>query len=206
MPAPAQGHCGKSAAPAARAHAAIGGQDGLRGTAGGPIVAAMLGFISITDDNLGMADAALCELAGRLTAQGVALAGTVQINTIPDPGRPCDMDLRILRDDGPAVRITQSLGPGASGCRLDTGALAAAAGRALAQLPDARLVIVNKFGKQEALGGGLRDVFAAAVSRGIPVITSVAPEYVRDFRSFAGDLAEQVDGDALDAWCRAALS
>lgn len=166
----------------------------------------MLGFISITDDTAGAADALLARIAATLAAEAVPLAGAVQMNSAPAPGCACDMDLTILGDPGAPVRITQSLGTGSSGCRLDAGALALAAGRAAAAMPGARLVIVNKFGKQEALGGGFRDLIAEALGAGLPVLTSVAPEYRADFAAFAGDLAAPVAAQAALDWCRAALA
>ena len=70
----------------------------------------------------GDVDLLLARLAERLAARGLRCAGTVQINSEAGPGRPCDMDVRLL-PHGPVLRISQSLGPGAHGCRLDPGAL-----------------------------------------------------------------------------------
>ncbi len=59
--------------------------------------------------------------AGHLTA-GTNLAGVVQSNTACIGTHHCDMDARVL-PDGPVIRISQSLGPAARGCRLDPAAL-----------------------------------------------------------------------------------
>lgn len=166
----------------------------------------MLGYLIAPDTMVPSAGEVLAALAARLEAEGAALAGAVQIKTRALADAACDVDLRVLGIDEPPRRITQSLGPGASGCRLDTGALAEAAGRAASVLGRGTdLVIVNKFGKVEAAGGGFRDLIAAALADDIPVLTAVAPEMLDDFGAFSGDLAEAVATEALDDWCHAAL-
>jgi nucleoside-triphosphatase THEP1 len=163
----------------------------------------MLGFVTITD-MAGSADRLLAETAQRLAAQGLRLAGAVQTNTDRGAGRVCDMQLAILGDDGPAVAISQDLGQCAQGCRLDTHALAQAVARAEAVLADgADLVIVNKFGKQEALGGGFRDFIARALAQDVPVLLSVPPEQLPEFRAFAEGMAEELAPETLLDWCRA---
>ena len=163
----------------------------------------MLGFITV-NDTAGAADRLLADTAHALQAQGWRLAGAVQDNLDRGPDHACDMDLRILGDDGPAIRISQNLGSCASGCRLDTGALALAVGRAeVALAQGADLVIVNKFGKQECYGRGFRDFIAEALAQGIPVLLSVPAEQMDGFHEFAGDLAEPVTRDGLVDWCHA---
>lgn len=163
----------------------------------------MLGFITM-NDTAGAADRVLGDTALALQAQGWRLAGAVQDNLDRGPDQACDMDLRILGDDGPVIRISQNLGSCASGCRLDTGALQIAVGRAEAVLAGgADLVIVNKFGKQECYGRGFRDFIAEALAQGIPVLLSVPPEQLEGFHQFAGDLAEPVAREAVLDWCHA---
>ena len=70
----------------------------------------------------GDTDLALFTLADTLIEDGLRLAGTVQINTERECEGPCDMDVKVL-PDGPIVRISQSLGRHAKGCRLDPEAL-----------------------------------------------------------------------------------
>ena len=76
----------------------------------------------ITSDERGGADRLLAGFARDLADRGVSLAGVVQSNTERPGAGPCDMDLTLL-PDGPVIRISQSLGDGARGCRLDTAAL-----------------------------------------------------------------------------------
>lgn len=161
----------------------------------------MLGYVTVT--GRGAADRLLDTVAATLTARGWRLAGVVQRNIETDPDRPCDMELHLL-DGGRAVRISQRLGTMARGCRLDASALegcAALAERALDRAP--QIVIVNKFGKQEAQGRGFRPLIGHALTRGIPVLTAVGPPNMAAFDAFAGGLAERVppDHDAILKWC-----
>lgn len=165
----------------------------------------MLGYIS-TNDTPGEADLVLRDLASRLDGLGIRLAGAVQINTDAGPGCVCDMDIRILGDEGPFVRITQALGGGSTGCRLDAGALELAVARVEKVLDQgADILILNKFARQEAIGKGFRELIAEALARGIPVLTCVPGDYMAEFRDFAGDLAQPVPHHAVSDWCLAAM-
>ena len=90
---------------------------------------------------------------------------------------------------------------------MDTGALQIAAGRVSARLAQgADLCILPKFGKQEALGLGFREVIAEALHQEVPVLIHVPAEQRAAFDSFAGDLAEWVDPAALAEWSRRVAS
>ncbi len=162
----------------------------------------MLGYIPI--DAPGAADDLLTKVADRLLAEGWPLAGAVQANPDGARGDKCHMDLHILASDD-VVRISQDLGALARGCRLDPAGLASAVGLAEASLAKGpRLVIVNKFGKQEVDGQGFRPLIGRALSDGIPVLTAVGPANLAGFLAFAGGLAEEVPAslDAILAWAR----
>mgnify|MGYP000397319923 CR=1 FL=1 len=153
-------------------------------------------------DGAGRTDLLLDGLSRRATARGLRLCGTVQINSDCAPGRPCDMDVRIL-PDGPVIRISQSLGPEARGCRLDPDALEQAVARSAARLAGGcDLLIVNKFGKQEADGRGFRGLIAEALGTDIPVLVGVNRLNLDRFEAFTDGIAEPVaaDSGALDAW------
>ena len=155
----------------------------------------------------GDTDLVLTKAATRLRQSGVRTCGTTQINSDnPKTGR-CDMDVQVL-PDGPVIRISQSLGKNSCGCRLDSAALEMAVGLVEAELgKGAQLLIVNKFGKQEAEGGGFRDVIARAASDGIPVLVGLNSVNKPAFEAFAGGLAEPVpatEADVLD-WAEGAL-
>lgn len=149
----------------------------------------------------------LAGLADDLQRQGIRTCGTVQINTDNPTGGRCDMDVRVL-PEGPVIRISQSLGAGARGCRLDSAALEGAVGHAKAELDKgADLLIINKFGKQEAEGGGFRDVIAQAFALGIPVLVGLNALNRAAFLDFAGDLARPVAATRADLadWAQGAL-
>lgn len=60
------------------------------------------------------------------------------------------------------------------------------------RLEDApQLLVLNKFGKVECSGGGLRDLIAGAIDRGVPVIIGVPRHNLEARRSFAGEFATE---------------
>ena len=159
-----------------------------------------------TSEEKGAADRLLAALAPRLAAEGVRVAGAVQVNTERPGRRHPDMDLRVLTG-GDAVRISQDLGPFARGCRLDPDGLERAVALVAGALADADLLIVNKFGKQEAEGRGFQPMIAEALIAGLPVLIAVAPSNRAAFAAFADGMGEELPGEAeaLRAWCRGAV-
>ncbi len=139
-------------------------------------------------DNRGLTDPVLTALAEALQAAGLAVAGAVQV-TSGDAGTRCDMDLTIL-PGGTVIRISQSLGAGSKGCRLDVDALERAV--AAVDLTGADVLVLNKFGKHEAEGRGFRSLIADALGQGMPVLIGVNAQNRVAFAEFAGDLAEPV--------------
>ena len=55
--------------------------------------------------------------------------------------------------------------------------------------------MLNRFGKAEAEGGGLRSGFARAIDAGIPVLTAVRPPYREAWAQFHGGLAVDLPAD-----------
>ncbi|MDA7430007.1 DUF2478 domain-containing protein [Primorskyibacter aestuariivivens] len=155
----------------------------------------------------GDTDLILAGLASELAARGIRCCGTVQINTDRCDAGPCDMDVMVL-PDGPVLRISQNLGAGARGCRLDPESLEVAVGQAATRLDaDTQLLIVNKFGKLEAEGRGFRDVIAEALAMDIPVLVGLNTLNQAAFDAFAGGLATELppEKDALAGWVNGAL-
>lgn len=161
----------------------------------------MLAYVIHDEDD---GNARMAGLARTLSAQGLRLAGAVQTNLDRGADCACDMELTVLGRDAAPVRISQSLGAGSQGCRLDADALERAAALAASGLKDADLALVNKFGKQEAAGRGFRDFIVAALDQGTPVLVAVAPELVPAFAAFAGDFAVPLTWAEAEGWCRAA--
>ena len=144
----------------------------------------------------------LAELAEAAQARGLRVIGTVQVNTDnPATGR-CDMDVRVL-PAGPVLRISQDLGPGSQGCRLDVAALEEAVARTEAALiAGADLLIVNKFGRHEAEGRGFRNLIGAALAQGVPVIVGLNGLNAQAFAAFGAGLATRLEAraEALCTW------
>ncbi len=168
----------------------------------------MLGVIA--PDGAGASDLLLAEVAGRLTSRGWPLAGAIQHNIEGRPGGKCHMDLEVLAG-GQVIRISQDLGALSRGCRLDPAGLESAVGLAEASLeaqPGPRLVIVNKYGKQELDGRGFRPLIGRALSLGVPVLTSVGPANRDGFDAFAEGLSEDIAPDVASviAWVDAAVA
>lgn len=150
----------------------------------------------------GDTDLLLHGFAMRAMARGLRLCGTVQVNTDCGESRPCDMDVQVL-PDGPVIRISQSLGAGARGCRLDPEALEQAVAAAEARLAvGVDLVIVNKFGKHEAEGRGFRTLIAEAVALDVPVLVGVNRLNAARLEEFVGVGVPRLapEAAALDLW------
>jgi hypothetical protein len=156
----------------------------------------------------GDTDLLLQRLAYALVADGLTVCGTVQINSDPPCDGPCDMDVQCL-PDGPVIRISQSLGKHARGCRLDPDALERAVGWVEGRIgPDIDLFVVNKFGKHEAEGRGFRNAIAQALEAEIPVVVGLNSMNRAAFHDFTGGVADELPPDpaALLDWARKAHS
>lgn len=160
----------------------------------------------VTLQGRGRTDALIAEIATRLTADGLRLAGTVQSNIERPNRRKCDMDLAVL-PDGPVVRISEDRGDLARGCTLDSGALEQTVVAVQQRLDGAEVLIVNKFGKREAEGRGLVPIIAEALDRGLPVLIGVNGMNLAAFLAFAGDGVIPLPPDATRAadWCKNAV-
>ncbi len=153
-------------------------------------------------------DDILGAVARMLQAEGLAVAGFLQRESGGD-GECCNrIDLEDIAT-GEYHVISQALGSGAQGCRLDPQALAGVAGPLLSALdtrPD--LLILNRFGKGESEGQGFRAVIEEACARGIPLLTAVRESYVEAWQAFAGELGVVLapDSEIVVAWARGAIA
>jgi len=141
-------------------------------------------------------DAIFRTLVKRCRELGMSLAGVVQHQAFEGGDRRCDVVLEDLTT-GHRTALFENRGPGARGCRLDQAALAEATARVEGSLENApQLVVLNKFGKVECDGGGLRDLIASAIDRGIPVIIGVPERNLGAWQSFAGEFSTELPDDA----------
>lgn len=147
-------------------------------------------------------DRLLWSFAHQLLDTGVRVCGVVQFNMERLGDHPCDMDIQVL-PNGPSMRISQALGKGSRGCRLDPSVLEAAALEVERRLAfGADLLLINKFGKHEAQGRGLSGAIAKAVEMDIPVICGLNDLNAPAFEAFTANAAEKLapDQEALLHW------
>jgi hypothetical protein len=143
------------------------------------------------------ADKFLADWGYALRAAGLSVAGLVQLNSFErDPGK-CDMAVEELFS-GTVLQLSEDRGKESSGCRLDRGILTQAAGLLLAALEDKPdILVLNKFGKVEAEGEGLRDALAKAVELEVPIVVGVPFRNLDQWRIFAGDMAVECSVDSV---------
>ena len=152
-------------------------------------------------------DRTILKIVRRLRRQGYRLAGAVRAQITPADENRCDLFLEDL-STSTVLPISQDLGSGSHACRLDDVALDAIAARVEVSLQEgADILILNKFGKQEAEGRGLRSPIVNAVNRGTPVLVGLNPGRAKAWNEFCGATGEIFDPDdtAVDRWLEANL-
>ncbi|MBN7756373.1 DUF2478 domain-containing protein [Nitratireductor aquimarinus] len=147
-------------------------------------------------------DALLADAAARLQSQNIVVEGFVQLERDLSENCCAAMHLEDIRN-GAVWLISQELGQGSSGCRLDPHALADLCGPLLERVrekPD--LLILNRFGKGEMLGGGFRAAIEEAFMLGIPVLVAVRDEYAQAWQDFTEGCHTELQPDParIDAW------
>ncbi|WP_298351199.1 DUF2478 domain-containing protein [Rhodoblastus sp.] len=124
---------------------------------------------------------------------GLRLGGVIEkAGPPPAPGRKCDMLLEDLAG-GEIIKISESRGAHARGCRLDLDGLTRACALVLSRLENCDLILLNKFGKTEAEGGGFRCIMSDALALEIPVVIGVPRRNLAAWREFAGELSFERD-------------
>jgi len=153
-------------------------------------------------------DATLAEAAAVLRSWGVNVRGIVQEEVDGVDGAKPTTQLRDVAD-GSLMQISQDLGPNARGCRLDPGALAEAT-RRLETIVEggADLLILNRFGRSESEGTGLRPIIENAILSGIPVLIAVRDEYIPAWDMFHEGMATWLPADtnAVLDWYRTTVA
>ena len=149
-------------------------------------------------------DAVLSASVELLRSNGVRVAGLFQRFAEPLPGGKRSMYVEDL-SSGERIRLDLPRGPEASGCNLDPDGLnrAACAPRsAISQRPD--VLMVNRFGKQEAEGHGMRAELAEAVSSGLPTVIAIHQSLVGEWGKFLGKPGHLLQPEPTDIvnWSR----
>ena len=104
---------------------------------------------------------------------------------------------------GARFSIFNDLGPGVAMCHLDgIGAVAAATAVQSDIAAGCDLVLLNKFGKLEIGRDGLASAFRAAITAGLPLLTSVSPAHDDAWRRFVDQQFAVLPPDpaAIDLW------
>ncbi len=159
------------------------------------------------DGRGGGSEELLARFARSLRDRGENVGGLIQIShkyaAVP-PGQSgkSGMELVDIRTDR-HFGISQKLGGLSDACSLDSSALAEAS-QVLRREIEAgcSLLIINKFAETEAQGQGFLSEMFDAVSRGIPVLTSVSSRYRPQWDEISGGLGTMLSPDdlALDQW------
>ena len=124
-------------------------------------------------------DAQLTHVCTLLKDNGLTVGGLIQENRCGDVSGVQLVDIRSQQK----FDIWENRGLHASGCRLDESGL-------LYDRVD--LVVINRFGRAESEGQGLRDYIAQAVDAGIPVLTGVREPYIEAWQLFHGGMAHEL--------------
>ena len=167
-----------------------------------------LPIAAVLNDGDGAVYGIIAEVAALLLEEGLVLAGAVQADASRHAVSACDMKLTVL-PDGPHIGIAQTLGEGASGCRLDQASLEEAVGLVDRSMNEStQFLILNKFGSRESEGAGFRATIARAIASGTPVLVGISAAHRAAFAEFTGHgghvLPARVD-DVLE-WCRTVVS
>ena len=154
------------------------------------------------------ANAAMAVAVAALRHAGLRVGGLLQVFGPAVGTCRREMNLLVLAS-GEWIRLDQPLGPEAQGCILDGDALARAA-QALHEAVHARpdLLVVSRFGQQEALGGGMRAEIAEALVSGIPVLVAVRSTLHEEWERFLGAPSQVLPtcADTIANWARAQTS
>lgn len=132
-------------------------------------------------------DAVLASVTDLLRSKGIRVSGLLQRFGASTPAGKRSMYVEDI-ESGERVRLDLPRGSGASGCSLDPDSLAKAAcllRAAIRSRPD--VLIVNRFGQQEAEGRGLRPELAEAVCAGLPTLVAVRQSLRSEWEGFVGE-------------------
>ncbi len=147
-------------------------------------------------------DAAMAGAVAALRAAGLSVGGLLQASA-PASGSGRRGFTLVVLASGERIRLDQPLGAEAQSCTLDGDALARAAQAlrgAVKTAPD--LLVVSRFGKQEALGAGMRAEIAEALLSGTPVLVAVSAALRAEWERFLEGPSRTLppSAEAIAAW------
>jgi hypothetical protein len=147
-------------------------------------------------------DRVLEDVVVRLRRTTLRLAGYLQRTQLEADSCCTVIDLEHI-PTGRFTIVSQPLGAGSQGCRLDAGAFAELAGSLVAEIgQDTDLLIVNRWGYGETEGQGFRAAIEKAFERGVPVLIAVRDENLANWRDFSGEFSTTLPlrTDAIVDW------
>lgn len=147
-----------------------------------------------------MLQALLTAAVAEWKAAGLRVAGVIaEAHNLPN--RACSAGF--LRDIGSSNTYSMFLEtpPAGTSCHLDATGVEGACAAVLGQITDSDVVVLSKFGKLEAAGGGLAPAFAAALAANKPVLTTVSDQHrVACQRLLPDALRLPADTEAIRDW------
>jgi len=164
------------------------------------------GIVNASDVDV---DSIVRDIVAELEAEGRKLIGLTQSGGGGElPSRCQGMKVDFIGSDHGSIPISQDLGPLATGCSLDAARLMEAAGIIRDAInDDSDLLVLSRFGKSEADGGGLIDCASHAVASGVPVLMTVGGKHLDAWREYHGGLGVELkpERDAISNWCRSII-
>jgi hypothetical protein len=134
------------------------------------------------------------------------IAGVIEERDGVTEGRTCRAGMLRSIGDGALYPMFEKLPPGAAACDIQDARVTGAAAAVLADnAAGCDLVVLSKFGKLEASGGGLMAAFGAAVAADIPLLTYASPADRAAWAGFTAPPAVVLPAEvgAVDEWLRA---
>ncbi len=131
---------------------------------------------------------------------GLRVVGVIaEAHNLPD--RTCSAGY--LRDisSGRSYSMFLETPPADTSCHLDARGVEGACAAVLDQIASSDVVVLSKFGKLEAAGGGLAPAFRAAIAAGKPLLTTVSELHRAAWETIAPDAARlSADPGAIRGW------
>ncbi|MGH7154112.1 MAG: DUF2478 domain-containing protein [Acetobacteraceae bacterium] len=145
----------------------------------------------------------LADAVAEWKAAGVRVAGVIaEAHNLPD--RTCSAGY--LRDIGSGEPYAMFLEapPAGTSCHLDAVGVEDACTSVMRQIDTSDVIVLSKFGKLEAAGGGLAPAFRAAIAAGKPLLTTVSTQHREAWRAIAPEAAKlPANPGAIRNWLHA---
>jgi len=144
----------------------------------------------------------LADAVAEWQAAGIAVAGILAERNAEGQ---CSAGFLTDIASGKRYSIQLDMPPAGTVCHLDAEGMEAAGAGLLDQIAKADVVVLSKFGKLEAMHGGLWPAFTAAASSGKPVLTTVSSKHFDAWKAFSpSSLWLEADDRSIRQWWKKA--